>query len=124
MSIVNTGELAWIAETEYRDLVAAVFMLDINQLRISLYEGSFVDVWYSLDLIGRYAYHWERRAIDGSIYRHDNAPHSRWSKISTYPAHFHNGSEENVVESWISVEPKAGLRQFLAFIRQTIREEI
>jgi hypothetical protein len=44
-----------------------------------------VDVWFSLKLLGRYSYHWERRAIDGSIYRHDNTPHKRWQTIGTFP---------------------------------------
>lgn len=120
---VNTDELAWIAEREFPDLVADVFIPDDNQLRISLWEGSFVDVWFSLDVPGRYAYHWERRAIAGTIYRHDNAPHVRWMHIPTYPAHFHDGSETNVVESWINPEPQAGLRQMLSFIRERLREE-
>ena len=121
--IVNTGELAWIAETEFADLVADVFIPEKNQLRVSLYEGSFVDVWYSLDLAGRYAYHGERKAIDGTIFRHDNAPHARWKRIPTYPAHFHNGNEENVTESWISPDPQTGLRQMLSFVREKMREE-
>lgn len=115
--MVNTGDLAWIAETEFRDLVAEVFLPDINQWRISLHEESFIDVWYSLKLPGRYSYHWERRAIDGTIHRHDNAPHEKWKNISTYPAHFHDGSEANVVESWISTDPETALRQFLSFVR-------
>ncbi len=123
MNVVNTGDLAWIAETEFRDLVAEVFLLDINQLRISLYEESFVDIWYSLKLFGRYSYHWERRAIDGMIYRHDNAPYEGWKNLSTYPAHFHNGSEANAVESWISADPETALRQFLSFVRTKLRAE-
>ncbi|MGH8055623.1 MAG: toxin-antitoxin system TumE family protein, partial [Candidatus Entotheonellia bacterium] len=32
-----------------------------------------------------YSFHWERRAIDGRIYRHDNAPHKRWQSVATFP---------------------------------------
>ncbi len=77
----------------------------------------------ALEQSGRYSYHWERRAIDGSIYRHDNAPHQKWKSISTYPAHFHSGSETNVVESWISQLPEIALRQFLTFVRTQLRAE-
>jgi hypothetical protein len=37
-----------------------------------LVDGSYLDVWFSRKFPGRYAYHWERRHVDGSIYRHDN----------------------------------------------------
>ena len=45
MNVVNTDNLRWTTETEYRDLVAEVFMPDINRLRISLYEESFVGIY-------------------------------------------------------------------------------
>ena len=35
----------------------------------------FVDVWFSLKLAGRNSFHAERRALDGRVYRHDDAPH-------------------------------------------------
>jgi hypothetical protein len=64
-----------IAETEFTDVVTAVMIPELNALRMFLIDGSFVDVWFSLKLQGRYSFHWERRAIDGTVYRHDNAPH-------------------------------------------------
>lgn len=92
----------------------------MNELRIFLVDGSFVDVWYSLKLHERYSYHWERRALDGAIYRHDNAPHRKWQSISTFPKHFHDGSEGNVIESHISEKPEAALRDFLGFVRSKL----
>lgn len=50
-------------------------------------------------------------------YRHDNAPHQHWSRVGTFPAHFHDGSEMNVVESRISANPPQALREFLTFVR-------
>lgn len=92
MSIVDIARLQEIAEVEFASVVVEAYTSDLNELRIILKDGSFVDVWFSLKLVGRYSYHWERKAIDGTIYRHDNAPHQRWQSVATFPHHFHNGS--------------------------------
>lgn len=120
MSMVNVGRLREIAEVEFVDIVVEAFVPDINELRVILTDGSFVDVWFSLKLPGRYSYHWERRAIDGKIYRHDNAPHKRWQSVATFPRHFHNGSETDISESHIREAPEEALREFLAFVRDRI----
>ena len=117
MSLVDVERLREIAEMEFADIVTEVFVPDINDLRVILADGSFVDVWFSLKLPGRYSYHWERRGIDGRIYRHDNAPHKRWQSVATFPRHFHNGTETDVSESHISENPEEGLREFLTFVR-------
>ena len=80
-------------------------------------DGSFVDVWFSLKVPGRFSYHWERRHIDGTMYRHDNFPDINWQRVSTFPKHFHNGSHDAVEESNIDDNPGAGLRQFMEFVR-------
>jgi hypothetical protein len=115
--IINTEKLKDIIETEYSDIVEYVLLPDINELRVFLIDGSFLDIWFSLKLEGRYSYHWERRFIDDTIYRHDNAPHRNWEKVKTFPKHFHNGTEENVIESHISDNPESAVREFLDFIR-------
>jgi hypothetical protein len=120
MTQVDVGRLREIAEVEFADIVKETIFPDANELRIILNDGSFVDVWFSLKLLGRYSYHWERRAIDGSIYRHDNAPHKRWQTIGTFPCHFHDGAELNVAESQISANPPEALREFLTFVRGKI----
>jgi hypothetical protein len=109
-----------IAEVEFSDIVAEAHVPDINELRIVLTDGSFMDIWFSLKLPGRYSYHWERQAIDGSVYRYDNAPHVRWKSVSTYPHHFHNGTEECTVSSDLSREPEQALREFLRFARRKL----
>lgn len=96
-------------------------IIEVNELRILLVDGSFIDVWHSLKLSGRYSYHWERRAIDGTIYRHDNAPHFRWRDVSTFPRHFHDGDELTVVESHLSEDPEAAIHAFLTFARIRLR---
>jgi hypothetical protein len=122
VTIVDTKLLRTIAEVEYVDIVADVLIPDLNTVRILLHDGTFVDVWYSLKLVGRYSYHWERRALDGTIYRHDNAPHKQWQDVDTWPSHFHDGSEECVTESLLSQEPEIGLREFLDFVRQHLHD--
>lgn len=65
---------------------------------------------------------WERKAIDGTIYRHDNAPHQRWQSIATFPHHFHDGSETSVTASHLSLKPEVALREFLTFVQQRLKE--
>lgn len=120
MSLVDVDRLREIAQMEFVDIVVEAIIPDINELRVILTDGSFVDVWFSLKLQGRYSFHWERRALDGKIYRHDNSPHKRWEAVATFPRHFHDGSETNVSESQISEIPEDALREFLAFVRARI----
>jgi hypothetical protein len=117
MTRINVEQLREIAEVEFSDIVVGTIIPDINELRIVLSDGSFLDIWFSLKLKDRYSYHWERRALDGSIYRHDNAPHKRWRTVGTFPNHFHKGSEYDVFESHLSKSPTEALREFLLFIR-------
>jgi len=122
MTFSNLRRLRQIAEVEFVDIVVDVWVPDVNTMRVMLRDGSYIDVWYSLKLTGRYSYHWERQALDGTIYRHDNAPHRRWQAVATFPKHFHDGSETQVVESAISAVPEHALRTFLAFARQKMEQ--
>jgi hypothetical protein len=63
---------------------------------------------------------WEQSMIRNSIYRHDNAPHVKWSHISTFPRHCHDGAQDNVVESYLSPVPAVALREFLSIVRKKI----
>jgi hypothetical protein len=113
----DVGRLKDIAEVEFPDIVEEAIVPFANELRIILKDGSFVDVWFSLKLMDRYSYHWERRGIDRRIFRHDNAPHKSWQFVATFPKHFHDGSEDIVSESRISNAPDEALREFLSFVR-------
>jgi hypothetical protein len=124
MSLVDVERLRKIAEIEFFDIVEEAFIPDMNELRIILTDGSFLDIWFSLKLSGRYSYHWERRQIDGKIFRHDNAPHKNWRTLATFPRHFHDGSEKKVTESFISEDPAMALREFLLFIRRKMINSI
>ena len=117
---MNITQLNNIATTEYGDIVDSSVIRDENELRIILTDGSFIDIWFSLSKKGRYSYHWERKKIDGTIYRHDNVPHLRWKDIATYPKHFHESEESNVRESYISSNPEIAIREVLDFVRLKI----
>ena len=120
--IYDIYELRYIAEIEFSDIIGEVVIEDINEIRLFLYEDSFIDVWFSLKLENRYSYHWERVNVDGFIYRHDNAPHESWKNIKTFPKHFHNRNEPSVEESLISDNLKDGLREFLYFVRDKVKK--
>jgi hypothetical protein len=114
VSLIDVERLREIAEIEFADIVIEAQVPDLNELRVMLTDGSFVDVWFSLKRHGRYSFHWERQALDGRIYRHDNAPHQRWQSVATFPRHFHNGGETEVEESHLSV----GLFRLSGLFRQ------
>ena len=90
------------------------------KVRLYLCDGSIMDIYYSVK--GKYSYHWDRRLITNEIFRHDNAPHQRWKYISSFPKHFHNGSEDIVIESHISDNPELALREFLQFVSMHLKK--
>jgi len=57
------------------------------------------------------------------MYRHDNFPDTNWQGVSTYPKHFHNGSQDAVEESYLDEDPVVGLRQFMEFVRVQLAEK-
>ena len=118
--------LQQIVQREFADIVidAQVLTLptgDAHKLRLDILDGSLLDVFISTS--GRYSYHWERRLTPaGDLYRHDNAPHKEWRNVTTFPRHFHNGSEDLVVASHISDNPHQAIREFLTFVRRKLVE--
>jgi hypothetical protein len=125
MAISLTYEaLKTIALDEFADVVVSAQIVSLPtgdplKLRLDIVDGSLLDVFISAS--GRYSYHWERRLISkGDLYRHDNAPHGKWHPIPTFPKHFHDGSESNVVESLISDNPANAVREFLTFVRRKL----
>jgi hypothetical protein len=116
--------LRTIALNEFADVVVSAQIVSLStgdplKLRLDIVDGSLLDVFISVS--GRYSYHWERRLISkGDLYRHDNAPHDKWRYVATFPKHFHDGSESNVVESHISDAPEDAMREFLTFMRHKL----
>jgi len=116
--------LRTISLNEFADLVISARIVSLPtgdplKLRLDIVDGSLLDVFISLS--GRYSYHWERRLTSsGDLYRHDNAPHRRWRHVATFPKHFHDGSDSNVVASHVSDDPKDAMREFLTFVRHKL----
>ena len=117
--MINLSRIKRIVDIEYARIVVSSEIFH-NKLRIFITDGSFADTWFSTRIPGRFSYHWEKRHIDGRIYRHDNFPDPRWEKLPTFPKHFHNGSQEGVKESQISDDPMKAIRQFMEFIQERI----
>lgn len=118
---MNIEILQNIAENNYPDIVDIAIIRDENELRIILHDSSYIDIWFSLTRSNKYSYHWERKQIDGTIYRHDNTPHLKWKDISTYPKHYHEKTEDNVKESYINDNPEFALREILNFARKQLK---
>ncbi|MGR3310503.1 MAG: toxin-antitoxin system TumE family protein [Candidatus Brocadiales bacterium] len=114
------AQLAQIALSDFADIVESTKGVE-GKLRVFLKDESFIDIWLSVKKKGVYAYHWERRNVDGTIYRYNNLPDKEAKKLQTYPKHFHNITQENVEESNLSDEPAEAIRALLEFARRIMK---
>lgn len=115
------NQLSRIALTDFPDIVEGTKLIE-GKLRLFLSDNSFVDVWFSEKRKGIYAYHWDRKAIDETIYRYNNLPDKEAKKLKTFPKHFHDGSEKSIRESDLSDSPEEALKSILSFARDIIQE--
>jgi hypothetical protein len=44
--------------------------------------------------------------------------------MKTFPKHFHDGSDENIEESYLSDDPVDAVRSFLAFARRKLSDSL
>jgi hypothetical protein len=117
--MVDLDDIQRIAKIEYGDIVECAERIG-HKLRILLKEGSFIDVYLTEELKNKFGFHWERRVINGELFRYDNYPDPEWKKTRSFPYHFHNGSQEKVEASPFSVELPQGFRDFMNFVRKRI----
>ena len=116
--------LSSLALTEFPRLVSSVVLvggttLKPRVLRMHIYDGSYLDVRLAGD---DYNFHWERRVLDGMLYRWDNAPHH--TEVATFPNHFHSGSESNVIPSRLPLNSsESDLRFVLSFIEKWLDDK-
>jgi len=68
-----------------------------------------------------YGLHYERRHIDGTVYRHNNAPHKKHQHVKTFPKHFRRVGEDRVEESYLPEDPIEAIEYFLRFTLSLIR---
>ncbi|MBN1582434.1 MAG: hypothetical protein JXA89_17130 [Anaerolineae bacterium] len=115
----SLAQLRRIAEVEFAAIVVQTDVLGAK-LRILLTDTSYVDVWVSRTLSGRFGFHWERWHLDGHIYRYDNFADTNWSSVTTFPAHFHDGDQDNVVAAPFGATPEQGFREFMLFVQRQI----
>ena len=113
------SRLARLAASDFADIVNGTSIIE-GKLRLFLKDRSFIDIWLSVKKKGVYAYHWERRDVDRTIYRHNNLPDREARKLKNYPRHFHNRTEKNIVESNLSDKPEEALRTILEFARKVV----
>jgi hypothetical protein len=119
MTDARLAKLAQLAEIEFADVVLGYDIIE-GKLRLYIIDESFLDIWFSRQLKGRYAYHWERRHIDGDVFRWDNAKHEVWKSIKTFPHHFHEGIDNIVHESLLPEIPDQALRYVLIYVREVL----
>jgi len=117
--MTDLSRIKRIVDIEYARIVVSSEIFH-DKLRIYITDGSFADIWFSTKIPGRFSYHWEKKHIDGKIYRHDNFPDPRWKRLSTFPKHFHDGFQKRVRKSQISDDPVRAIHQFMDFIQERI----
>ncbi len=118
--MANLEDLKRIAEVEFADIVRTSMRIEYK-LRIILIDNSFVDIFLSERLPNKFGFHWERMDKSGTIYRYDNVSDKKWQNLSTYPYHFHNGSQDAVEDSPFPQTPIDGFRGFMEFVREKVR---
>lgn len=112
-------QLRRIAEVEFSKIVSYITIVGVK-LRIFLIDNSFIDVWVSDKIQGRFGFQWERRYIDQKFYRYDNYPDTAWENVSTYPYHFHNESQNKVEASPFKQDVEEGFRGFMLFVKKKL----
>ena len=112
-----------IVEVEFADIIVQTDMLG-PKLRVLLTDSSYIDVWASRKLANRFGFHWERRHLDGLIYRYDNFPDTDWAHIPTFPCHFHDGEQDVVVAAPFASTLEQGFREFLTFVRNKLLNKV
>ncbi len=116
-------KLARIAEKEFPEIVEYAEVRE-DRLRLHIIDNSFLDIWFSRRIQCKYAFHWERRHLDNTVYRWDNAAHKTLEKIETFPHHFHEGTQYNIQPFKPKKSMDETLREILRYISQRIGETL
>ena len=114
-------DLKMVAEVEFSNIVKDTFFVDYK-LRIILVDDSFIDVNLSKKLPDKFGFHWECGDKAGTVFRYDNFPDKSWKDISTFPYHFHSGSQENVQTSPFPLKVIEGFRSFMEFVKDKVNK--
>ena len=114
-------DLQHLINLEFGDIVRS-FDLKRNKLRIFIIDDTYLDIFNSNNIRNRWAFHWECRHITNEIHRHDNIPHQKWSNIKTFPWHYHQRLEINVIESEFTDDHLVNCRKMMKFIMDSINK--
>ncbi len=106
-----------IIEEEFLDIVKDVFKPSEEKLRVILKDNSFIDIRLSQKIKNRFDFHWERRQINGKIFRYDNFPDIHFKHLKSFPEHFHYQKENKVIEINFKKSPKQGFKDFMNFVK-------
>jgi len=107
-----------VIKDQFPDIVNKILKPSPDKLRLVLNDKSFVDIRISQNVKNRFDFHWERRHIDGAIYRYDNFPDTKFKKVTTFPYYFHKGQEGTVVASPFGKTLPRAFTDFMTFIRE------
>ena len=110
----SLNELQRIAELEFSTIVVDSQLVG-EKLRLYISDESLIDVWVARKRQDRFGFHWERRHLDGTIYRYDNFPDTDWQAVDTYPYHFHNETQNGMW--WIPLFQPIFVLPFASFLR-------
>ena len=113
-------DLRRVAEVEFADIIRDTFFISYK-LRILLIDNSFIDVNLSKKIPDRFGFHWECRDKAGTVFRYDNFPDKNWKNISTFPYHFHRGSQNKLEASPFPLIIIDGFRSFMEFVRSNLK---
>ena len=86
-----------------------------NPLKIIL------EIFKSNNILNRWAFNWERKHVDGTIYRQDNIPLISWEEIETFPWHYHYKSEENVINSDFTNDITQNVQKLILIVKERIK---
>ena len=111
-----------IIEDQFLDIVEDILRPSEEKLRVVLKDGSFIDVRLSQKVKNRFDFHWERRHINGNIFRYDNFPDIRFKRLKSFPYHFHYKKENKVVEAEFRKSLKHGFKDFMDFVRNYLKK--
>lgn len=114
--------LEGIARDRAADLLADIVQMD-GRLRLVFHDTSFCDVHVAETMANRFSFHWERRHLDGTIYRYDTFPDRAARRFRSYPRHFHDGTQERIVAPPFRAGTLRGFTDFLDFIRERFADE-
>ncbi|PIS39348.1 MAG: hypothetical protein COT33_02525 [Candidatus Nealsonbacteria bacterium CG08_land_8_20_14_0_20_38_20] len=121
--MTDLGILQEIIEDEFLDIVKNILKPSEEKLRVVLNDKSFIDIRLSQKVKNRFDFHWERRHINGTIFRYDNFPDIRFKHLKSFPEHFHYQKDNKVIEAKFRKSPKQGFKDFMNFVRSYLKKE-